>query len=86
MIETLTAAEATERLRAEGMRMSRDTLMDGIRQGRFQFGDYVERSGDKAPWCYIYKALLTGGLQKGRREINEQFNIFLCTAGSMHIY
>ncbi len=58
MIETLTAAEATERLRAEGMRMSRDTLMDGIRQGRFQFGDYVERSGDKAPWCYIYKALL----------------------------
>ena len=58
MIETLTAAEATERLRAEGMRMSRDTLMDGIRQGRFQFGDYVERSGDKAPWFYIYKAML----------------------------
>lgn len=58
MIETLTAQEATERLRAEGMRMSRDTLMDGLRQGKFPFGDCIDRSGDKAPWCYVYRAQL----------------------------
>ncbi len=52
MVETLTAQEATERLRAEGIRMSRDTLMDGLRQGKFPFGDCIDRSGDKAPWCY----------------------------------
>lgn len=54
MIETLTAAEATERLRAAGLRMTRDTLMNGIRQGVFPFGDLIERGGDAAPWCYVY--------------------------------
>lgn len=55
MIETLTAAEATERLRAEGVRISRDTLISGIQQGVFPFGDCVDRGVDKAPWVYIYQ-------------------------------
>jgi hypothetical protein len=53
MIEALTAAEATERLRAEGLRISPDTIRDGIQQGVFPFGDCV-MSGDKPKWCYIY--------------------------------
>lgn len=36
MIEALTAAEATERLRAEGLRISPDTIRDGIQQGYFR--------------------------------------------------
>ena len=54
MIEILTAAEATERLRAAGLRISRETLISGIQQKIFPFGDTVEREGGKAPWCYIY--------------------------------
>lgn len=54
MIETLTLEAATERLRAEGLRISKDTLRDGIQQKVFPFGDYVERTNSKAPWCYIY--------------------------------
>lgn len=53
MIEALTAAEATERLRAAGLRMSPETLRDGIQQGVFPFGDCVT-NGDKPKWCYIY--------------------------------
>lgn len=54
MIEVLTLEEATERIRAEGMRMSKDTLLGGIQQGVFRFGDCIERGNGKAPWCYIY--------------------------------
>ena len=53
MIEVLTAAEATERLRAEGLRISPETLRDGIRQGTFPFGGCV-MDGDRVKWCYIY--------------------------------
>lgn len=53
MIEVLTAAEATEWLRDEGLRISPDTIRDGIQQGVFPFGDCV-MSGDKPRWCYIY--------------------------------
>lgn len=34
MIEALTAAEATERLRAEGLKISPETVRHGIQQGR----------------------------------------------------
>lgn len=57
MIEALTAAEATERLRAEGLRISPDTIRDGIRQGVFPFGDCVMDDG-KIKWCYIYRPKL----------------------------
>ena len=53
MIKTLTAAEATERLRAAGLRISPETLRAGIQQGVFPFGNCVT-GGDKIKWCYIY--------------------------------
>ena len=53
MIEALTAAEATERLRAAGLRISPETLRSGIQQGVFPFGSCVTDEG-KVKWCYIY--------------------------------
>lgn len=53
MIEALTAAEATECLRAAGLRISPETLRDGILQGVFPFGSCIT-NGDKIKWCYIY--------------------------------
>lgn len=57
MIEALTAQEATERLRAAGLRISPETLRDGILQGVFPFGNCVT-NGNKIKWCYIYGNLM----------------------------
>lgn len=57
MINALTAAEATERLRAAGLRISPETLRSGIQQGVFPFGDCVA-DGSKVKWCYIYSNLM----------------------------
>ena len=57
MIEALTAVEATERLRAAGLRISAETLRSGIQQGVFNFGDCVTDNG-KVKWCYIYSNLM----------------------------
>ena len=57
MIEALTAAEATERLRAEGLKISPETVRHGIQQGVFPFGDCVTEDG-KVKWCYIYGSKL----------------------------
>lgn len=56
-LRILNAAEATERLRAMGMRISPEILRDGIEQGRFGFGDVV-RSKNDSPRCYIYEKKL----------------------------
>lgn len=53
MIEVLTAQEATEILRSEGLKISADTIRNGIQQGVFPFGDCVTEDG-KVRWCYIY--------------------------------
>ena len=50
MIRTLTAAEATERLRAEGIRISPETIRAGLQQKVFPFGDCVMVDG-KPKWC-----------------------------------
>lgn len=63
MIETLTLEAATERLRAEGVRMSKETLLAGIRQGVFPFGACIERDEGKAPWCYIFGVELEAWLE-----------------------
>lgn len=63
MIEALTAAEATERLRAAGLRISPETLRDGIQQGVFPFGGCV-MNGDKVKWCYIYSNLMEDWIQE----------------------
>ena len=56
-LSILTAAEATERLRGMGMRISPEILRDGIEQGRFSFGDVI-RSKNDSPRCYVYERKL----------------------------
>ncbi|MFR4993977.1 MAG: hypothetical protein ACLTCV_04800 [Oscillospiraceae bacterium] len=48
---TLTAAEAVERLRAAGMKISSDTLREGLLQRVFPFGSAVRM---KETICWIY--------------------------------
>ena len=55
-IMTLTVQEATERLRAMGVRISPDTLRDGIRQNIFPFGDHIETKAGN-PVYLIYEKL-----------------------------
>ena len=52
----LTTEEAVSLLRSAGMRISRQTLRDGIRQGVFPFGDCV-RTG-RSQVFYIYRSKL----------------------------
>lgn len=56
-LSTLSAEEATERLRAWGMRISPDMVRKGIEQGAFPFG-VVVRSGADNPRCYVFERLL----------------------------
>lgn len=58
-IETMNAAEATEWLRARGMRISPQMLVRGIRGGAFPFGSVIppEKDGE-APRTYVYTVLL----------------------------
>ena len=53
-LNIITAEEATECLRAMGMRISPEILRSGIEQGRFEFGDVVRSKNDNIR-CYIYK-------------------------------
>ena len=58
-IEIMSAAEATEWLRARGMRISQQMLVRGIRGGAFPFGSVIppEKDGE-APRTYVYTVLL----------------------------
>ena len=42
MIETLTVAETTERMRTAGIRISPETLRDGLEQGVYPFGVHIK--------------------------------------------
>lgn len=57
MIKALTAQEATERLRDAGLRISPETVREGIQQGVFPFGDCVMTDG-RPKWCYVYATKL----------------------------
>ncbi len=57
MIDAMTAAEVTEYLRALGLKISAETIREGIQQKVFPFGDCITTDG-KVKWCYIYKAKL----------------------------
>ena len=68
-IKILTAAEATEKLRAMGMKISASLVRDGIEQNRFDFGDVV-RSKNDSPRCYVYeKKLIQWAKDKGYEEL-----------------
>lgn len=64
-IRTITVAEATERLRAMGMKISPEIVRDGIEQRRFPFGDVI-RTKSGSPRCYVYeKSLMEWASEKG---------------------
>lgn len=56
MIETLTINEATERLRAAGLKVGSDTLSDGIEQDAYPFGICIHGDGRRV--FQIFKKLL----------------------------
>lgn len=56
-IQTLTVEKTVEVLRGLGMKISTETLRDGIEQGCFTFG-YCVRRRSGGPVYYVYKALL----------------------------
>lgn len=51
-IKTITVAQATERLRASGMRISPETLRDGLLQRAFPFGTAVKTEQSVACWVF----------------------------------
>lgn len=57
MIETLNINETTELLRSLGMKISPETLQQGIEQGIFPFGSCV-RSKKGNPVYFIYRVFL----------------------------
>lgn len=54
-IGTMTVEEATQRLRAMGVKISADTLREGIAQGQFQFGSYIKTQ--KSCVCLVWTRL-----------------------------
>lgn len=66
MIDILTAAEATERLRAEGFRISPETVRDGILQKQFPWGSVIVDDAGRVKKCYIYAAELEKWLAQKR--------------------
>ena len=58
-IETMNAAEATEGLRARGMKISPPMLVRGIRAHEFPFGSVIppEKDGE-SPRTFVYTVLL----------------------------
>lgn len=56
MIETLTAQEATELLRSYGMKISLETMRNGLQQGVYPFGIYIQN--EKSPVYQIFKKQL----------------------------
>jgi len=68
-IETLTIEKTVEVLRSLGMKISPDTLRDGIEQGCFTFGKCVRRRSG-GPVYYVYKALLDRWITE--RSVDDQ--------------
>ena len=58
MIETLTVKETAELLRNAGMRITAETIQNGIEQKVFPFGDCIRNKNGESRRCYIYSALL----------------------------
>lgn len=59
IIETMNAAEATEWLRARGMKISQPMLVRGIKAHEFPFGSVIppEKDGE-APRTFIFTVLM----------------------------
>ncbi len=55
---TMTPDEATERLRAAGMKISPTVVRNGIKQGVFPFGDAIESEKPGTFRFFVYPKLL----------------------------
>ena len=51
-MKTISVAQATERLRASGMRISPETLREGLLQKAFPFGTAVKTETSVACWVF----------------------------------
>lgn len=67
MIQTYSAAEAAEILRAAGMHISAETVRLGLEQGVFPFGLVVHSSEGK-PRCYVFAGKLHSWMQEMEGE------------------
>ena len=56
-IESMTVEEATQRLRALGVKITAPTLREGIAQGQFPFGNYIKT--EKSCVCFVWTRLFT---------------------------
>lgn len=54
-IESMTVEEATQRLRALGVKITASTLREGIAQGQFPFGNYIKT--EKSCVCFVWTRL-----------------------------
>lgn len=54
-IEHMTVEETTQKLRELGLRITAETLRDGIAQGQFPFGSYIKK--EKSCVCYVWTRL-----------------------------
>lgn len=66
MISILTAAEAAERLRAEGMSITPETIRDGILQNQFPWGSVIVNEDGRVKKCYVYGTELEAWLNSKR--------------------
>lgn len=70
IIETITAVQATERLRALGMKISPDMVRRGIQQKIFPFGDCIMH--DDSPRCFIYTKLFEKWIAERAETISQK--------------
>lgn len=67
IIETMTPQEAAERLRATGMHIGVETLRQGLQQGAFPFGTYIQ-SATGGPVYFVYARLLEEWIKARAKE------------------
>ena len=56
MIETITTAEAAETLRTLGMKISPETVRNGLEQGKFPFGECIKKENGRNVY-HVYKKM-----------------------------
>jgi len=61
---TITTEEATERMRAAGMKISPTVVRNGIKQGVFPLGDAIESETPGTFRFFVYPKLLTEWLEE----------------------
>ena len=69
MIPTLSVAEATEKLRALGVKISPDTLRLGLQQGVYPFGVHIK--SERAPVYQVYAKLLDAWIAERAVPVSE---------------